>query len=61
MGEAGCAKCRIHRYYERKPKSLLGRVWKWHTGWCPGWKKHLKSLSDEDRAALVKRLEELAK
>jgi hypothetical protein len=61
MGEPGCVKCKMRRRYENAPKSLLGRLWKWHTGWCPGWKKYLKSLSDEDRAALVGRMKTLAK
>ena len=61
MAEPGCVKCKMRRHYERKPKSLLGRLWKWHTGWCPGWKKYLKSLSEEERAALLDRMEKLAK
>ena len=61
MSEPGCVKCKMRAHYERKPHSLLGRIWKWHTGWCPGWKKYLKSLNDEDRAALVKRMQALAK
>jgi hypothetical protein len=61
MAEPGCVKCKMRRRYERKPHSLLGRLWKWHTGWCPGWKKYLKSLSDEERAAVIERMEKLAK
>jgi hypothetical protein len=22
------------------PTSLLGRIWRWHTRWCPGWKAY---------------------
>jgi hypothetical protein len=61
MSEPGCVNCRMRQRYERAPRSLLGRLWKWHTGWCPGWKKYLRTLSDGDRAALVKRMQELAK
>jgi len=31
---------------EANPKALLSRIWRWHTGWCPGWKayqEHLKT------------------
>jgi hypothetical protein len=31
---------------------MPGRIWKWHVGWCPGWKSYLKSLADEDRMQL---------
>lgn len=37
-GEAimGCEACKIRRYAERKPESWIARLWRWHTGWCPG-------------------------
>jgi hypothetical protein len=31
----------------------LGRFWKWHIGFCPGWKTYLRSLS-EDKLAEIK-------
>jgi hypothetical protein len=49
-----CAKCRFRAIYDKKPRSILGRIWKWHIGWCPGWKLYLKSLSDEEREKLLK-------
>jgi hypothetical protein len=49
-----CEKCRFRGIYDKKPKSFLGRIWKWHIGWCPGWKSYLKSLPDEERAKVVK-------
>jgi len=52
-----CTKCPMRARYERKPRSLLGRLWRWHTGWCPGWKTHLKSLSEEERAELEAHLD----
>jgi len=45
--------------YEQKPQSLLGRLWRWHTRWCPGWKKYMKSLSEEERDALIHHLNSL--
>lgn len=41
-----CETCGWRKHYERKPKSLLGRIWKWHTSWCPGWKAYQKHLSE---------------
>jgi hypothetical protein len=45
-----CEHCRLRRQYDHNPGSLLGRLWKWHTRWCPGWKAYLNSLPDEQRA-----------
>ncbi|MBX7255759.1 MAG: hypothetical protein K1Y02_05320 [Candidatus Hydrogenedentes bacterium] len=56
MAQPGCATCKIRARYDRNPKSLLGRLWKWHTGWCPGWKKYLGSLPESERDDLLKRL-----
>lgn len=39
-----CEDCGWRKHYERKPKSILGRIWKWHTGFCPGWKAYQESL-----------------
>ena len=38
-----------------KPKSILGRIWRWHAGWCPGWKKYMRSLPDEKRIELAEK------
>jgi hypothetical protein len=27
----------------------MARLWRWHTGWCPGWKKYQKALAEEAR------------
>ncbi len=52
MSNKGCAKCSMRVRYDRNPASILGRLWKWHIGWCPRWKSYLKSLPDEERRAL---------
>ena len=44
-----CEKCSFRARYDRHPRSLLGRLWKWHTGWCPGWKSYLRSLPEDER------------
>ncbi len=41
---ARCATCPIRRRAEAKPQSLLARLWRWHTTWCPGWKAYQKEL-----------------
>ncbi|MCC6144402.1 MAG: hypothetical protein IT368_11410 [Candidatus Hydrogenedentes bacterium] len=50
-----CSTCRLRAKYDRAPKSLLGRFWKWHTRWCPGWSKYLATLPPEERQALQER------
>ena len=50
-----CEKCKFRAQYDRNPRSILGRIWKWHIGWCPGWKAYLKSLPDETRQDLMRR------
>ncbi len=39
-----CESCRLRARYDARPRSFLGRLWKWHIGWCPGWKAYLRSL-----------------
>ena len=55
MASSGCETCALRARYDRAPRSLLGRLWRWHTGWCPGWKAYLAGLSPEDRAQVVAR------
>ena len=55
MGNHNCENCSFRSRYDRKPKSLLGRLWRWHAGWCPGWKAYMKSLSPADRTHLAQK------
>jgi hypothetical protein len=54
MQEHQCENCKIRAKYDRSPKSLLGRFWRWHIGFCPGWKAYFNALNEEQRAALRK-------
>ncbi len=47
MTEQNCENCPIRKKAEEKPKSLLARLWRWHTKWCPGWKAYQESLVKE--------------
>ena len=47
-----CENCKLRAKYDRKPKSLAGRFWRWHINFCPGWKAYFNSLSEEQKAAL---------
>ena len=45
--EANCANCPMRERAEKKPKSLLARLWRWHTTWCPGWKSYVVELQSK--------------
>ncbi len=44
---AHCETCILRRYSERKPRSILSRLWRWHTRWCPGWKAYQRQLAQQ--------------
>ncbi len=45
--EMSCATCGLRKKAEENPKSLMARIWKWHTGWCPGWKTYQQALAEQ--------------
>jgi hypothetical protein len=53
MAQSGCDACSFRARYDNNPKSLLGRLWKWHANWCPGWKAFMTSLPDDERKQLA--------
>lgn len=53
--EPGCATCSFRARHDRDPRSLLGRIWRWHAGWCPGWKAYMRSLPAEERERVARR------
>jgi hypothetical protein len=55
MAGSGCETCRLRARYDNNPRSILGRLWRWHAGWCPGWKAYITSLPDEERNRLAER------
>ena len=55
MADHNCETCAFRAKYDRNPKSLLGRIWRWHANWCPGWKAYMRSLDDEKRTELARR------
>lgn len=50
MATHNCEKCPIRAKYDRNPKSLIGRFWRWHINYCPGWKGYMKSLDKEQQS-----------
>jgi hypothetical protein len=46
-----CETCALRMKAEAKPKSFMARLWRWHTGWCPGWKAYQKHLAEQAQAS----------
>ncbi len=42
--QARCFDCPMRKKAEAQPKTLMARLWRWHTSWCPGWKAYQKQL-----------------
>ena len=42
-----CETCPTRKKAETNPKSLMARLWRWHTGWCPGWKAYQAYLAQQ--------------
>jgi hypothetical protein len=55
MSEQNCANCGIRAKYDNNPKSFIGRLWRWHINWCPGWKGYITSLPQDERARLAEK------
>lgn len=55
MAGTNCEQCKFRAKYDRNPQSLLGRLWHWHVGWCPGWKRYVKSLTDTERTRILEK------
>ncbi len=55
MPGSNCERCAFRGKYDRNPKSILGRLWRWHADWCPGWWSYTRSLSAEERRRLAER------
>ncbi len=47
--EMACADCAMRKFAEQHPKSLRARFWRWHTGWCPGWRAYQAALAAEGK------------
>jgi hypothetical protein len=45
-----CETCSIRKKAEANPETLMARLWRWHTGWCPGWKAYQAHLAEQAKA-----------
>ena len=52
-----CENCKLRAAYEKNPKSLIGRFWRWQINFCPSWRGYFKSLPAEKQEELCKKYE----
>jgi len=55
MAEQNCENCAWRAKYDNNQNSFLGKLWRWHIGFCPGWKGYMTSLSDEEKKAMAEK------
>lgn len=55
MQKHNCINCGFRKKYDQAPKSFLGRVWRFHANWCPGWKSYMNSLEENERKVLAEK------
>lgn len=53
MKEQACENCSMRAKYDKAPKSFVGRFWRWHINFCPGWKGYFNSLNEEQKEAMT--------
>ncbi len=53
MEEQNCEKCKLREKYDKAPKSFMGRLWRWHINFCPGWKSYMKTLDENKKSELI--------
>lgn len=47
-----CEDCKFRARYDKDPKSAIGRFWRWHINFCPGWKDYFTHQDEQTKAAL---------
>ncbi len=55
MESTSCDDCPMRARYDANPKSFIGRFWRWHIKFCPGWKKYMKTLDQEKKDQIIKK------
>ncbi len=44
-----CSQCPLRAKHDARPTSFVGRFWRWHINFCPGWKAYFNSLPDGEK------------
>lgn len=48
-----CDDCKLRKKHDESPKSFVGKFWRWHINYCPGWKGYMKSLDETKKEEVV--------
>ena len=60
-----CENCKLRAAYDKNPKSLIGRFWRWQINFCPSWRGYFKSLplekQEEIQSLPLEKQEEIRK
>ncbi len=48
-----CEECKLRAKHDKDPKSFVGKFWRWHINFCPGWKGYMKSLDETKKEEVV--------
>ena len=52
MASYPCETCKFRAHYDKNPKSVVGRFWRWHINFCPGFKAYFTHQDEETKAVL---------
>ena len=47
-----CKNCKFRAQFDKNPNSFLGKFWRWHINYCPGWKSYFTSQAPEVKEEL---------
>lgn len=47
-----CEDCKMRSAYDKNHDSLIGKFWRWHINFCPGWKAYYKTLNQEQKSEI---------
>ncbi|MFR9501810.1 MAG: hypothetical protein SNG38_05040 [Rikenellaceae bacterium] len=47
-----CETCKLRGAYDKNNQSLIGKFWRWHINFCPGWKLYYSSLGESEKTKI---------
>lgn len=56
INEYKCDNCGWRKRADENPDSIIARLWRWHTTWCPMWKAYQKTLAESEQNNIPPRL-----
>ena len=48
-----CEECKLRAKHDKAPNSIVGKFWRWHINFCPGWKSYMKSLDEDKKEEVI--------